>query len=171
MMSCQVNCLGYDHSVAEIAGQLSPEDWEFWDRWVSAQRQLALEVDRRLQRRFGISKAEFSVLVTLRGAAAGEMRVVELAGTLDWDKSRVAHQLTRMEARGLVERVESGAQGRRTGIRLAVEGRRLAEEAVAEHAAAVREVFFDAVTPAQLEAIGSWSTRMIDRAARAGREE
>jgi DNA-binding MarR family transcriptional regulator len=95
--------------VAEIAGQLSPEDWEFWDRWMSAQRQLALEVDRRLQRRFGISKAEFSVLVTLSGAAAGEMRVVELAGTLDWDKSRVAHQLTRMEARGLVERVESGA--------------------------------------------------------------
>jgi DNA-binding MarR family transcriptional regulator len=138
---------------------------------MSAQRQLVLEIDRRLQRRFGISKAEFSVLVTLRGAAAGEMRVVELADTLGWDKSRVAHQLTRMEARGLVDRVESGAQGRRTGIRLAKEGRRLAEEAVAEHAAAVREFFFDAVTPAQLEAIGSWSTQMINRAARAGRED
>jgi DNA-binding MarR family transcriptional regulator len=138
---------------------------------MSAQRHLALEIDRRLQRRFGISKAEFSVLVTLRGAAAGEMRVVELADTLDWDKSRVAHQLTRMEARGLVDRVESGAQGRRTGVRLAKEGRRLVEEAIAEHAATVREIFFDAVTPAQLEAIGSWSTRMLNRAARAGRED
>ncbi len=157
--------------MAENAGGLSPEDWEFWDRWMSAQRRLVLEIDRRLQRRFGISKAEFSVLVTLRGAAGGEMRVVELADTLGWDKSRVAHQLTRMEARGLVDRVESGARGRRTGIRLAKEGRRLAEEAVAEHAAAVREIFFDAVTPAQLEAIGSWSTQMINRAARAGRED
>ncbi|HLI36491.1 MAG TPA: MarR family winged helix-turn-helix transcriptional regulator [Streptosporangiaceae bacterium] len=157
--------------MAENAGGLSPEDWEFWDRWMSAQRRLVLEIDRRLQRRFGISKAEFSVLVTLRGAAGGEMRVVELADTLGWDKSRVAHQLTRMEARGLVDRVESGARGRRTGIRLAKEGRRLAEEAVAEHAAAVREIFFDAVTPAQLEAIGSWSTQMINRAARTGREE
>ncbi|HLI38376.1 MAG TPA: MarR family winged helix-turn-helix transcriptional regulator, partial [Streptosporangiaceae bacterium] len=127
--------------MAENAGGLSLKDWEFWDRWMSAQRQLVLEIDRRLQRRFGISKAEFSVLVTLRGAAAGEMRVVELAGMLGWDKSRVAHQLTRMEARGLVDRVESGAQGRRTGIRLAQEGRRLVEEAVAEHAAAVREIF------------------------------
>ena len=157
--------------MAEIAGQLSPEDWEFWDRWMSAQRQLVLEIDRRLQRRFGMSKAEFSVLVTLRGAASGEMRVVELAGALGWDKSRVAHQLTRMEARGLVERVESGAGGRRTGVRLAREGRRLAEEAVAGHAADVREVFFDAVTPAQLEAIGSWSAQMVDRAAQARREE
>jgi DNA-binding MarR family transcriptional regulator len=145
--------------VAEIAGRLSPEDWEFWDRWMSAQRQLALEIDRRLQRRFGMSKAEFSVLVTLLGASSGEMRVIELAGALEWDKSRVAHQLTRMEARGLVERVESGAEGRRTGVRLAREGRRLAEEAVAGHAADVRETFFDAVTPAQLEAIGSWSTQ------------
>jgi DNA-binding MarR family transcriptional regulator len=159
--------------VEEIAGRLSlsPEEQEFWHRWMSAQRQLTVEIDRRLQRRFGVSKAEFSVLVTLLGAAAGEMRVVELAGSLDWDKSRVAHQLTRMEARGFVDRVESGAQGRRTGVRLTREGRRLAEQTLTEHAAAVREIFFDAVTAAQLEAIGSWSTWMLDRAAQAGREE
>lgn len=146
--------------MSEIAGWLPPGEREFWDTWMSAQRQLALEIDRRLRQRCDISKAEFSVLVTLLGAPAGEMRVTEVAGALDWDKSRVAHQLTRMEGRGLVDRVESGARGRRTGVRLTGEGRRVAEGAVAEHAAAVREIFFDAVTPEQREAIGAWSKRM-----------
>ena len=75
--------------------------------------ELATEVDRALQRDFGISKAEFGILVTLQAAPGTRMRVTELADHLDWEKSRVAHQLTRMERRGLLERSESGAAGRR----------------------------------------------------------
>ena len=104
---------------------LSPEDWDLWDRWMRAQRLLALEIDRRLQSAFGISKAEFSVLVTLLRPPGDAVRVVDLADLLGWEKSRVAHQLTRMESRGLVVRTESGASGRRTGIGLTPKGRRL----------------------------------------------
>ena len=32
------------------------------------------------------------------------MRVLELARALGWEKSRLSHQLTRMQQRGLVER-------------------------------------------------------------------
>lgn len=148
----------------DVTGELSPEHMTLWHNWMNAQRLLVLEIDRRLQRRVGISKADFSVLVTLRGATSGEMRVVELANSLSWDKSRVAHQLTRLETRGLVDRIEGGALGRRTGVKLVREGRRLAKQAIAVHAVAVRETFFDVVTPAQLEAIGSWSIGMINRA-------
>src|SRR3954471_21683659 len=92
------------------ARTLEPEDWAFWDTWMRAQRLLVRELDRGLQRDCGISKAEFGVLVTLRRP----MRVGELADALGWEKSRVAHLLTRMEKRGLVARTEDGAVGRRT---------------------------------------------------------
>jgi DNA-binding MarR family transcriptional regulator len=144
------------------AASLSPEEWAFWDAWMRAQRLLAGEVDRVLQRDFGISKAEFSILVTLQGVPDGRMRVTELAASLGWDKSRVAHQLTRMERRGFLERSEAGAAGRRTGIALTPSGEEVVERAIRGHAGTIRRLAFDRLTPEQAAAIGAWSTGLID---------
>src|ERR1700761_38167 len=102
---------------------LAPEQWALWNSWMQAQRLLTRELDRVLQRDYGISKAEFSVLVTLHQAPGGRLRVGELAESLDWEKSRVAHLLTRMENRELVERTENESSGRRSGIGLTAQGR------------------------------------------------
>lgn len=142
---------------------LEPEEWELWDTWMRAQRLLTRELERGLQRDCGISKAEFSVLVTLRGASGREMRVGELSESLDWDKSRVSHQLTRMENRGFVERTKYGADGRRAGIRLTAEGRRAAQSALLVHAGNIRSQFLDSLTPEQAEAIRAWSEQVVDR--------
>jgi DNA-binding MarR family transcriptional regulator len=123
--------------MAESAS-LSPEEWAFWDGWMQGQRLLAREVERALQHDFGISKAEFSILVKLQAASGGRMRVTDLADSLDWDKSRVAHQVTRMEVRGLLERSESGAAGRRTGIALTKSGEEVAECAILGHGRNIR---------------------------------
>ena len=144
---------------------LEPEEWDLWDTWMRAQRLLVQEIDRRLQSDFGISKAEFSVLVTLLRAPGREVRVLDLAESLDWEKSRVSHQLTRMESRGFVRRTESGASGRRTGVGLTPQGRRLAERAVLGHAGNVRDLFFESLSPDQASAIRGWSEQMIDRVA------
>ncbi len=138
---------------------MSPEDWAFWDTWMRAQRLLLRELDRGLQRDCGISKAEFSVLVALRRP----MRVGELADALGWEKSRVSHLLTRMEKRGLVARTEDGAGGRRTGIELTAEGRRLAESATRAHGANVRRHVLDRLTPEQAEVIRGWSEQVVGR--------
>jgi DNA-binding MarR family transcriptional regulator len=142
---------------------LQPEEWEFWDTWMRAQRLLARELDRGLQRDCGISKAEFSVLVTLWQAAGREMRVGELSESLDWDKSRVSHQLTRMEKRGFVDRTQYGADGRRAGIGLTAEGRRAAQSAILVHGTNVRRHALDSLTPEQAAAIRAWSERIVDR--------
>jgi DNA-binding MarR family transcriptional regulator len=92
-----------------------------------------------------------------------EMRVGELSESLDWEKSRVSHQLTRMENRGLVEPIQSGAGGRRTGIRLTADGRRAAQSAILGHAGNIRRYFFDSVTPEQTAAIRAWSEQVVDR--------
>ena len=138
---------------------MSPEDWQFWDTWMAAQRLLVRELDRGLQRDCGISKAEFSVLVRLKRP----MRVGELADALDWEKSRVSHLLTRMERRGLVARTEEGAGGRRTGVELTPEGRRVAESATRAHGGNVRRLVLDRLTPEQAETIRAWSEEVVGR--------
>ncbi|QWF84547.1 MarR family winged helix-turn-helix transcriptional regulator [Amycolatopsis sp. CA-230715] len=145
---------------------VTPEEWDLWETWMRAQRLLVQEVDRCLQRDFGISKAEFTVLVTLRKAPGHEMRVGDLAESLAWEKSRVAHQLTRMEKRGFVRRIESGASGRRTGIGLTPKGLRAVKDAVHGHADNIRRFFFDPLTPDQAAAIRAWSEEVIDRVER-----
>ena len=141
-----------------MSDTLDPAEWEFWDTWMRAQRLLGRELDQGLQRDCGISKAEFSVLMTLRQP----MRFGELADALDWEKSRVAHLLTRMENRGLVARTEAGATGRRTGVELTEEGRRTAERATRAHGANIRRLALDRLTPEQAAAIRSWSEHLLE---------
>jgi DNA-binding MarR family transcriptional regulator len=142
---------------------LEPEQWELWHTWMQAHRLLSRELDRDLQREYGISKAEFSVLVTLYQAPDGRMRVGELAESLDWEKSRVAHQLTRMENRELVERTDNESNGRRSGISLTAMGRSAAKNAILGHADNIRRYFFEALTPDQAAAIHAWSRQTVDR--------
>jgi DNA-binding MarR family transcriptional regulator len=144
---------------------LAPEEWALWNTWMQAQRLLARELDRCLQRDFGTSKAEFSVLVTLRQAPSGQLRVGPLAESLAWEKSRVSHQLTRMENRELVERAEGGADGRRIGIGLTAKGREAAGNAILGHAENIRRHFFERLTPGQAAAIQAWSQQTVDRIA------
>ncbi|SFW80334.1 MarR family winged helix-turn-helix transcriptional regulator [Amycolatopsis australiensis] len=138
---------------------MSPEDWQFWDTWMRAHRLLVAELDRALQRDCGISKAEFSVLMTLRQP----MRVGALADALGWEKSRVSHLLTRMEHRGLVERTEDGASGRRTGVGPTADGRRTAERAIRAHGGNIRRLVLDRLTPEQAAAIRGWSEQVVRR--------
>ncbi|MCD9880257.1 MarR family winged helix-turn-helix transcriptional regulator [Streptomyces guryensis] len=124
---------------------------------------LTRELDRGLQRDCGISKAEFSVLVTLWQAPGRELRGGELAESPDWEKSRVSHQLTRMENRGFVERTECGAGGRRAGIGLTGKGRGVVQGAVLVHAGNIRRYFLDSLTPQQAAALRAWSGQLAGR--------
>jgi DNA-binding MarR family transcriptional regulator len=142
---------------------LEPDEWELWDSWMRAQRLLTRELDHGLQRDCGISKAEFSVLVTLWQAPGREMRVGELAESLDWQKSRVSHQLTRMENRGFVERTGRETSGRRAGIGLTAEGSRVAQSAILVHAGNIRRHFLESLTPQQAAVFRSWSEQVVDR--------
>ncbi|WP_436533276.1 MarR family winged helix-turn-helix transcriptional regulator [Actinoplanes sp. HUAS TT8] len=142
---------------------LQPDEWELWHTWMQAQRLLVLELDRCLQRDYGITKAEFSVLVTLHQAPEGRMRVGELAASLGWDKSRVSHQLTRMENRGLVEPTTAESSSRRIGIELTATGREAAANAIDGHGENIRRLFFATLTPEQAETIGAWSRQTVER--------
>ena len=142
---------------------MTDEDWRLWRAFSSMNRALAREIDRQLQRDAGISSADYSVLITLFEAPERRLRTGELADFLTWEKSRVSHQISRMEARGLVERRECAEDGRGTWITLTADGRRATLGATREHAAKLREVFFDVLEDDEKEALRAGAARVLDR--------
>jgi DNA-binding MarR family transcriptional regulator len=142
---------------------MTDEDWRLWRAFSSMNRALARELDRQLQRDAGISNADYSVLITLFEANGARLRTGELAELLSWEKSRVSHQISRMEARALVERTECSEDGRGTWITLTADGRRATLGAMRDHAAKLREIFFDVLGEQEKDAIRTGAARVLDK--------
>jgi len=81
-------------------------------------------------------------LVALSDNDAG-MRVSDLAAQIGWERSRLSHQLRRMEERGLTERRPSAEDGRTSNVVLTANGRRAITDAAPGHVDLVRALFFD----------------------------
>jgi DNA-binding MarR family transcriptional regulator len=79
------------------------------------------------------------------------MRQQALARVMTWDKSRLSHQLTRMQQRGLVER--RYANGNTVLIVLTKLGREKLEAARPIHAESVRRNLLSRLTPEQADTI------------------
>ena len=88
----------------------------------------------------GLSGAEFAVLLLLAEADGG-MDQGALREALGWDKSRLSHQLTRMEARSLVSRTKG--PGRTVMVLLRPDGETRLASARPIHAASVRRNFLE----------------------------
>ena len=69
-------------------------------------------LEARLQRDAALSVPDYDVLGALCATPAGRMRPRDLGLGLQWEKSRLSHQLRRMESRGLVERAICDEDGR-----------------------------------------------------------
>ncbi len=84
----------------------------------------------------GLSDQDFSIVTRLVELGDGALRQNELSAALQWDRTRLSHQLTRMEHRGLVSRsaVDGGVL-----VRITDEGARLVRVARPIHAEAVRK--------------------------------
>jgi DNA-binding MarR family transcriptional regulator len=145
-------------TVSEVA----PEDWAVWRLYFASGRRLVAELDRRLQADVGISHPEYTVLLSLNEAPERQLRTGELAHLLAWEKSRVSHQVARMEARRLVERTACETDGRGTWVTITAEGRRLLLRAMRDHADAIRELFFDRLSDDELASLRAASIRMLE---------
>ena len=71
------------------------------------------------------------------------LRVGDLAAQIGWERSRLSHQLRRMEERGLTERRASTEDGRTTNVVLTARGRQAIAYAAPGHVDLVRSLFFD----------------------------
>ncbi|MGE3621369.1 MAG: MarR family winged helix-turn-helix transcriptional regulator [Acidimicrobiia bacterium] len=137
-----------------------------WRGLVRMHAGLTAELSRRLAAETSLSYPDYEVLVALTDRPDGRSRLYELAEVLGWERSRVSHHVTRMAARGLVRKVPCETDRRGAFVVVTPRGRREIEAAAPGHVAAVRELFVDLLTPAQLDALAG-----IAAAVRAGLPE
>jgi len=121
-----------------------------WRGHLAMQARLHAQLNRRLQADSGLSLADFDVLVAL-SERDGPLRVQELADQLQWEKSRLSHQLSRMERRGLLERQDCPDDARGALVVLGAAGRRAIEAAAPAHVEAVQALVFDGLDDAQVQ--------------------
>ena len=79
--------------------------------------------------------------------------MLSLARELKWEKSRLSHQLSRMERRGLISRQACPTDARGSFAVLSPAGRAVLDSAAPGHVAEVRRLLFDVLTPAQVKAL------------------
>ena len=115
---------------------------------------LRREVGRDLWNDAQLSDAEFTVLAHLHSNDEEGVRPAQCARAIGWDSSRLAHQLRRLEKRGLVEtRPAGGEDGRATLSRLTPEGRTLYRRAIGPHLDSARRWFADGLTGEELDGL------------------
>lgn len=126
-----------------------------WRTYTRMRVQLQARLNRDLSRRCGLSEPEYAVLVHLSESAEGRLRPYQLCEAMQWDKSRLSHQLTRMARRGLVMRQECPDDARGAVVVLTPAGRSAIEAAAPSHVDDVRRYFIDALDTGQLEALAN----------------
>lgn len=142
---------------------LSDQQLRAWRGWMALTTQLPAALHRQLQADSGLSLPDFEVLVHLTDTPDERLRVTDLARALNWDRSRVSHHIKRMAGRGLVTREECDNDGRAAYVVLSAAGRTAIERAAPGHARKVREVVFDHLTPEELAALESITTKVLER--------
>jgi DNA-binding MarR family transcriptional regulator len=148
---------------ATVTRWLSESEQRAWRNWLTVTTQLSAALHRQLQGEFDLSLQDFGVLVQLSEAGGERLRASELAESLQWERSRLSHHIKRMEKRGLVRREECPDDGRGAFVVLTTAGREAIERAAPSHVATVREIVFDALTEAEVEAFTATTAKILAR--------
>ncbi|MEO0492384.1 MAG: MarR family winged helix-turn-helix transcriptional regulator [Actinomycetota bacterium] len=122
---------------------LDEHEGRMWRSWVRLNHELTTALNGQLARESGMSDADYAVLVPLSEAPDGVLRSRELRAQIFWDRSRLSHQIRRMEQRGLLHREPCPDDARSSMVHITASGRALIEAAAPGHVAAARRHVFD----------------------------
>jgi len=145
--------------------ELTAREQRAWEGYRRMQGLLASQLNRQLLQETGLSDADFAILTALLGAPGQQLRGLALRCEVGWEKSRLSHHLSRMQARGLVTREDCVEDSRGAVFRLTDAGRAAVEGAAGDRAAAVRSYLLDVLTPEQLDALADISAAVLARLA------
>ncbi|HEV3357023.1 MAG TPA: MarR family winged helix-turn-helix transcriptional regulator [Pseudonocardiaceae bacterium] len=143
------------------AVRLDSTETRVWLGYRRMRALLDLRIARETMRDSGLSEADYDVLANLAAGPDQRCRINELAGTMVWSKSRLSHQLTRMQQRGLVAREDCADDARGAVIVLTDAGRAAIEEAAPSHIASVRRNFFDLLSAEQLGRLEDFTNTVL----------
>lgn len=107
-----------------------------------------------LQQAAQLSTADYQVLLALTEAPNNRLRPSEIAAAISWDRSRLSHQVRRMEKRGLLQREDCLTDNRGADVVLTDAGAQAFRTGSIPHLEVVRELFMDALSDEHLAQLG-----------------
>lgn len=143
---------------------LNVREDRLWRAFLQMQRALDRAIDRQLTAA-GLSRADYDLLAPLSEAPPEGTRARDLGQRVGWDRSRLSHQLRRMEKRGLITRHDCSTDARGTVIRVTAAGRDAVEAAAPGHVDTVRRHLVDLLDVNEADLLTTVFERVRDHAA------
>jgi DNA-binding MarR family transcriptional regulator len=131
---------------------LTTDEQNAWRAYILLAKLLMRQLDRDLHS-FGLSMNDYEILVELSEAPGHRLRMTELADLTAQSRSRLSHQITRMEAKELVHRDACAGDKRGTFAVITPRGIQTIEQVAPYHVESVRRHFIDQLSPQQLGAL------------------
>ncbi|GAB3717568.1 MarR family winged helix-turn-helix transcriptional regulator [Nocardiopsis nanhaiensis] len=129
---------------------LEPVEQDVWRGYLRTNTWIYDELERDLRARNGLSLIEYGILAHLSEAPECRMRMRGLADAVIVSRSRLSHQIARLERNGHVRREECADDRRGLWAVLTDKGAVFLEQAAPGHAARVRSLVFDRLSAEQL---------------------
>ncbi|MGU3293804.1 MarR family winged helix-turn-helix transcriptional regulator [Williamsia sp. M5A3_1d] len=133
--------------------RLTTAELALWHQFKLVGEKVNAAVERDILAASDLTGPEFGVLTRLVDLGDGTLRQFELATSMRWNKSRLSHQITRMEKRGLVTR--GTAEAATVAVSITDAGQRALVPARPAHAESIRSNLTDKVTADQRAALAS----------------
>ena len=140
---------------------LSHDEQALWRAWLTAIALVPERLGRELQDEWGINLSDYDILVRLSETDGHALRMSELASKTLVSRSRLTHQVDRLERAGLVERRVCEQDGRGLIARMTDQGWELLQKAAHSHVRSVREHLVDVLTPEEFTALGKASEKLV----------
>ncbi|MBM9619297.1 MarR family winged helix-turn-helix transcriptional regulator [Streptomyces zhihengii] len=128
---------------------LTDEEQCTWRTHLEVNKLLMHQLEKDLQP-FGLTNNDYEILVNLSESPERRMRMSDLAAATLQSKSRLSHQITRMETAGLVRRENCESDRRGLYAVLTDDGVDTMRKVAPHHVASVRKHFIDMMSPEAL---------------------
>jgi DNA-binding MarR family transcriptional regulator len=142
---------------------LNADERATWLRLVAVLGLLPAALEAQLHRDEGLTLFEYLCLAMLSEAPERTLRMTALAARTNATLPRLSRVISGLEQSGLVVREPCPEDGRATNAVLTAAGWDKIVQAAPGHVTAVRELVFDAMTPAQVAQLARICERLLTR--------
>lgn len=140
---------------------LDEDEMRTWRAYVVGKALLDYRLHRDLQEEHDLALADYELLVRLVEAAEGRARMSTLAEQVGSSKSRISHQIARMEKAGLVRREECPSDGRGVFAVLTDHGQEVLRSAAPTHVRGVRNNLVDLLSEGERSVLAEVFERVM----------
>ena len=133
---------------------LNDSEQRAWRAWIASSQLLLDRLSRDIHAQHGLTMADYEILVRLSESADHRVRMSDLADRTLASRSRLSHQIDRMEKRGFVLREQCTDDKRGQFAVLTETGWQALVTAAPDHVESVRTHLVDVLSPAEFAALG-----------------